>query len=270
MAERILSRGRQISFEVEGQGEPIVLLHGLTLSKWVWRATGWVEPLLAAGRRVVLIDALGHGESEKPPEPADYTFEGRADDVAAVLDALGIQRAALLGYSMGGWTALQFAVRHPDRCTAAIAGGAHPYHESMEEFRRATGEGLPGWLAHCETMVGAVLPQPLRALILANHLPALKAVLEHDRPDISQELAASRVPLMFYCGEEDPRWAEALRFAERHGAAHLALPHLNHMQAMSAAELVLPPVLHFLGRREDRPGGREAGAVGALETEITG
>ena len=86
----------------EGEGEPIVLIHGFASNKEVnWVYPGWVTTLRRAGRRVIALDNRGHGESTKLYDPAAYHSAIMAEDVRALLDHLGLGRADVMGYSMG-------------------------------------------------------------------------------------------------------------------------------------------------------------------------
>jgi pimeloyl-ACP methyl ester carboxylesterase len=94
-----------------GAGEPIVLIHGFPTSSHLWRD---VVPLLPTGRRVVVLDLLGYGRSD-PPMERDLSIKGHAERVIALLDALRIQYAAIVGHDLGGAIAQYLAVRHPTR-----------------------------------------------------------------------------------------------------------------------------------------------------------
>lgn len=94
-----------------GAGEPIVLLHGFPTSSHLWSD---VVPLLPPGHRVVVLDLLGFGRSD-PPRSAPLDIRAHADRVVAVLDALGINFACLVGHDVGGGIAMSLAVRHPHR-----------------------------------------------------------------------------------------------------------------------------------------------------------
>jgi pimeloyl-ACP methyl ester carboxylesterase len=110
------SRGVRLSGEQSGTGIPIVLLHGLTATRrYVVMGSRTLE---RSGHRVVAYDARGHGHSSPATAPGAYTYELLADDLRAVLDDLGIERAILAGASMGAQTALRFALDHPDRVLA--------------------------------------------------------------------------------------------------------------------------------------------------------
>ena len=102
--------------EETGEGQPIVLLHGLTATRrYVVMGSRLLE---RSGYRVIAYDARGHGRSAPAPDRAAYGYEQLARDLEAVLDELGIARAALAGASMGAHTLLRFALAHPERVAA--------------------------------------------------------------------------------------------------------------------------------------------------------
>jgi pimeloyl-ACP methyl ester carboxylesterase len=104
--------------------EPIILLHGFASTHAVnWLFTQWVKTLTEDGRRVVLLDSRGHGNSEKLYDPRTYDLTIMAEDVLRLMDHLGLQRPDLMGYSMGARIATHFALRHPDRLRSLILGG---------------------------------------------------------------------------------------------------------------------------------------------------
>jgi 2-hydroxymuconate-semialdehyde hydrolase len=94
-----------------GSGEPIVFIHGFPTSSHLWRD---VVPLVPDGHRVVVVDLLGYGRSD-PPKEADVTLRGHADRVIALLDALRIEYAAIVGHDVGGGIAQHLAIRYPTR-----------------------------------------------------------------------------------------------------------------------------------------------------------
>lgn len=118
------SSGVQIHYVIEGEGPPIVLVHGFTSSvAGNWRATGILGALTGTGRRVVALDCRGHGLSGKPYDPAAYEGTAMADDVIALMDHLGLQQADLMGYSMGGFISMSLLGRHQERFNNVILGG---------------------------------------------------------------------------------------------------------------------------------------------------
>ena len=117
------NRGVRIYYEVEGEGPPLVLQHGFTQSVEGWYRCGYVDAM-KLNYRLILIDARGHGKSDKPHERTAYSWPVGAMDVLAVLDRLDIRQAGVWGYSMGGRIALDALSIVPERITALIAGGA--------------------------------------------------------------------------------------------------------------------------------------------------
>jgi pimeloyl-ACP methyl ester carboxylesterase len=114
----------EIAFSDEGEGDPIVLVHGFASNKNVnWVYPGWVSELKKNGRRVIALDLRGHGESSKLYDPAQYSIEIMADDVIALMDHLKLERADMMGYSMGGRTTAYLARYQPGRLRSAILGG---------------------------------------------------------------------------------------------------------------------------------------------------
>lgn len=107
-----------------GIGDPILLIHGFASSVQVnWIGPGWINELRRAGYRVVAFDHRGHGHSSKSYDPADYTPSKMAGDAAALLDHLEIERAHLMGYSMGARVAAFTALEHPAHVATLILGG---------------------------------------------------------------------------------------------------------------------------------------------------
>ena len=116
--------GFDIAYLDRGAGEPILLIHGFASTHHVnWVAPGWVKTLVDAGYRVIALDNRGHGASTKSYEPADYTPGKMAGDAAALLDHLGIERAHVMGYSMGARIAAFLALEEPPRVATLIFGG---------------------------------------------------------------------------------------------------------------------------------------------------
>jgi len=123
-AQAFDSNGVQIQYVDRGRGAPVVLLHGFTGSyARHWEAPGVIAALEAAGYRVVAMDCRGHGQSGKPHEASQYGLE-MVQDVLRLLDHLHIDRAHVVGYSMGGAIASQLVVSHPARLKTVTLLGA--------------------------------------------------------------------------------------------------------------------------------------------------
>ena len=114
----------EIAFLDEGEGDPIVLVHGFASTKNVnWVYPGWVSELKKNGRRVIALDLRGHGDSSKLYEPEQYSVEIMAGDVIALMDHLNIERADIMGYSLGSRITAVLARSRPTRLRSAIFGG---------------------------------------------------------------------------------------------------------------------------------------------------
>ena len=117
------SDGLKIHYEIIGQGKPIILIHGWSLSiKSNWGDTGWVKTLTPI-RRVIALDCRGHGLSDKPYEQEAYGSINMAQDVLNLMDHLGIIKADIFGYSMGAFIALYLLGHYEERFSSVILGG---------------------------------------------------------------------------------------------------------------------------------------------------
>ena len=155
----LMHGGVRIYYQFEGTGEPLVMLHGLSDSQWGLRALGYVEPLKERFQ-VILIDARGHGYSDKPHDPTAYTPALLAGDVLTVLDKLQIDQAHLFGYSLGGWIGLGLAQQAPTRLASLTIGGAHPYATNFSFYRSAFAQGIEAWITSLEHHHGPLPPTP--------------------------------------------------------------------------------------------------------------
>jgi pimeloyl-ACP methyl ester carboxylesterase len=137
-------------------GTPLVLIHGWAISAYLWRHN--ISALAGAGYRVHAADLPGHGLSDAPLAKGSYTLEALADDVAALLDALGIERAAMVAQSMGGRIALELARRH--RVTRLALFGPVGFGEVSQAREFAP------WLPHIPGSLAAMLvPRELVELV---------------------------------------------------------------------------------------------------------
>jgi len=200
-----------LSGDVEGEGTAVVGLHGLTATRrYVLMGSRALE---RGGHRVVLYDARGHGASGAPPD-GDYSYPALSDDLTAVLDTCGFERAILVGASMGAHTAVHFALRHPERVAALVlvtpgfdpasAEARLPYWDRLSRALRDGGidgflaahdlEALPvGWRETVRTVIAQRLAQHANLDAVADAL----AAVPRSRPfENYGELGAIRVPVV--------------------------------------------------------------------------
>jgi pimeloyl-ACP methyl ester carboxylesterase len=233
-----------IAYEVIGEGIPLTLLHMLFDSREFWRQSGYVEAFFRAGRQIILIDASGHGESSKPRDKAAYGLRPRADEVVAVFDELKIEKSEVLGYSLGGWTALGLVCHHPDRLRSAAIGGALPYAQNLQPLRDVVAKGPGAWLEFLGSMAIG-LPPDMQRRVQHNDQQALAASVEDDRPDISEHVVSTAVPLLFIVGDRDPRHDRCKEFAERTGSRFLSVPGAHHVQTLLERDRLVPEIISF-------------------------
>jgi pimeloyl-ACP methyl ester carboxylesterase len=247
---RFTHDGVEIAFLDEGEGEPIVLVHGFASTKEVnWVFPGWVTTLTRAGRRVIALDNRGHGESTKLYEPAAYHSSLMAEDVRALLDHLGLGRADVIGYSMGARIAAFLALAHPERVRSAVLGGLG--------IRLVDCVGLPETVAQAlETPALADVADPtgytFRAFAEQTHsdLGALAACMRGSRQTLSPgEVGRISVPVLVAVGSKDPVAGSPEQLAALiPGARALIIPGRDHMLAVGDRAFKTG-VLEFLAQR---------------------
>ncbi len=116
--------GVKIAYLDEGEGDPILLIHGFASNKQVnWQYPGWVDLLVKDGRRVIAIDNRGHGDSQKFHDPDAYGAPIMAEDARRLLDHLDVERADVMGYSMGARISAFLTLNHSDRVRRAVFSG---------------------------------------------------------------------------------------------------------------------------------------------------
>ena len=131
----IRNDGVRISYDVAGEGRPLVLLHGWCCDRSWWTEPGYVEEL-RRDHLLVVVDLRGHGTSDKPLEAVAYTANALTGDVFAAADAEGLDRFAIWGQSYGGWIAWMTAAAAPERIPAMVSSGSwdpRPLHEEPTE-----------------------------------------------------------------------------------------------------------------------------------------
>ena len=149
--------GVKIHYHVEGDGPPLVIQHGLTSSLQNWYDYGLVEEL-KKDYRLILVDARGHGKSDKPHDPESYDLKLRVSDILAVMDDQGVDKAHYLGYSMGGRIGFGLVQHALGRFHSFVIGGmgAHTVNTDNPPQSRIDGlrQGIEAYVAATEAKEG--------------------------------------------------------------------------------------------------------------------
>ncbi|WP_319773086.1 alpha/beta hydrolase [Breoghania sp.] len=241
------SDGIDIAYLDEGEGEPIFLIHGFASNKRVnWDYPGWIDTLVKAGRRVIAPDNRGHGESEALYDPEAYGAHIMAEDVRRLMDHLGIERADIMGYSMGARISAFLALNHPERVRHVIFGGLG--------YGMVTGTGEPEPIAlaleapSLDEVVGTSGRMFRKfAEQTKSDLLALAACMRSSRKRISPEdVGRITAPALVVVGTEDTISGPAQPLADLlpKGRA-LELPGRDHMNAVGN-KVFKQSVLEFL------------------------
>jgi len=133
-----MRRNVQLSYQIDGEGPTSLLIAGLGCDRNVWRP--FQIPALQKLNTIITFDNRGIGESDKPEGP--YTIAQMADDVADLMAKLGIERAHILGHSMGGMISLEFAIRHPTKVTSLIVASGIDRADEWMKAKQVANQGL--------------------------------------------------------------------------------------------------------------------------------
>jgi pimeloyl-ACP methyl ester carboxylesterase len=240
--------GLHLYYEVHGSGSPLVLLHGGMLT--IDLNFAGLIPTLAATHTVIGVEMQGHGRTGDIDR--DITPAALASDVVALLDQLGIDRAHVLGHSMGGAVALELAMSHPDRVRSIVAAsvsvrpdGLHP--DLTDPSRQATSTRMPTQQDFAEFTAAyqRLSPHPEH---FHDFLMSLSANQNDTRGWSDEQLAAITAPVLLVLGDRDFTTVEhgALMLELIPGSQLAVLPGTTHMQVTRQADLLLPMLAAFL------------------------
>jgi pimeloyl-ACP methyl ester carboxylesterase len=242
----------EIAYLDEGEGDPILLVHGFASSKNVnWVYPTWVSDLKKDGRRVIALDNRGHGDSAKLYDAAQYEIAIMADDVIALMDHLAIARADVMGYSLGSRMTAVLALKAPQRLRSAILGGigigliegGGPGENVAEALEAPSLEDVTDPVGRTFRAFADQTRSDRRALA---------ACLRGSRRLMTREEAAgiTGVPVLIAVGTADEIAGSAHALGEIiPGSQVLDIPNRDHMRAVGD-KVYKSGVTDFLSRRE--------------------
>jgi pimeloyl-ACP methyl ester carboxylesterase len=241
----------EIAYLDEGEGDPILLVHGFASTKNVnWVYPAWVSELRQDGRRVIALDNRGHGDSSKLYDPSEYEIATMASDVTALMDHLKIERADIMGYSLGSRMTAVLARKQPQRLRSAIFGGIG--------IGLIEGGGPGENVAHALEApslddVSDPVGRTFRAFAeqTRSDRRALAACLRGSRRLMTKEEAAGiAVPVLIAVGTADEIAGSAQALGKIiPGSQVLDIPNRDHMRAVGD-KVYKAGVLDFLSRRK--------------------
>ena len=247
--------GLKMYYEIHGSGEPVVLLHGAFMAITDdWRV--WISEL-AKTRKVIAVEMQGHGRTADTKR--DITFENLSDDVAGLLEYLKIERADIIGYSLGGGVAMQFAIRHPEKVRKVVSISAPIRRdgwvkEANDFWPNFTWEFMKE--SPAEVGYKKLNPNPNGFPDFVNHIKAT-ALRPYDFG--ADKLKATKAAMFFIHGDADgvrlDHIAEMYRLKggdlhgdmQPHPESRLAiLPNTTHVTLMNRMTTIVPMVNDFL------------------------
>lgn len=213
------NNGVKIYYDVIGKGPPLLLHHAFATDH-----TGWSNPdenwvaALKEDFTLILMDARGHGESDKFHKPEDYLAIKQASDVIAILDDLHLKKAHFLGYSMGGGVGFGLACYFQERFYSFVLGGSSAEDDTSTEpnpilpfFR----QGAQATIEMIEGMSNRPISERWKNILQKSDFEALSACLESKEKLCMETLLPSvKVPTMIYVGDKDFAYEGAKRASE--------------------------------------------------------
>lgn len=260
------SDGVRIHYADRGRGEPVVLIHGFTGSyARHWESPGGIAALTRAGYRAIAMDCRGHGQSGKPKGSGDYGLE-MVHDVVRLLDHLGIERAHVVGYSMGGAIVNQLLVRYPDRLLTAPLLGSGWEGENLGTLTSQMSTLAEGFenrdasaLIRGVTTSGGEGPTDdeiaaLNASLFARNDPDVLAAVARSLPALyevpGESLRAVELPVLAIIGEHDSNLEAVTRMAGvLPGLQVVEIPGASHASSVRPSA---EPLLRFLDGHRGR------------------
>lgn len=247
-----------VRYRTVGDGPPVVMLHATALSQAMWRAFGYVAALRDS-HRLVLMDFRGHGRSDKPHTSSAYAMELLVGDVLAVLDEEQIDRADVLGYSLGSRVALSMATSAPDRVRRLVLGGtssrvqAGAFDALFFPGCAAVlaDDGMDAFIARWEQQRGTPVDPATRMAFSVNDATALAAYMrELDQDTGVPDAALAAIPhptLAFVGADDDTRLADTTHVVETiRDSRMVIIPGRDHATTPAASEEILAEVAPFL------------------------
>jgi 2-succinyl-6-hydroxy-2,4-cyclohexadiene-1-carboxylate synthase len=264
---RVAADGVHLNVEIAGDGYPLLLLHGFTGSAATW------QPLTSVwgAFRTIAVDLVGHGASDAPLDEPRYSMERCVTGLVSILDALSVERAAVLGYSLGGRVALHLALAAPERVAALVLESASPGIEDRHERAariasdraladRIERDGIEAFIDEWEKLplwaTQSDLPESVRRALRAQRLRnsarglanSLRGMGAGAQEPVRARLGELSMPVLLVAGEQDQKYRDlAAEMRERiAGARADIIEGAGHAVHLERPEVFAPIVKEFL------------------------
>jgi pimeloyl-ACP methyl ester carboxylesterase len=248
MAEVTTPDGQRIAYTRSEGNHPVLLVHGFSSNaEATWGASGWFRALGEAGRGIVAVDLLGHGNSSKPTDPSRYRAELMARDLVEVLDSEGLPAVDVVGYSMGSQVARQLAGDHPDRVARLVLGGIGV----SEPFAHAGAEAVRSVLIDGRSTGDPFLEELFSGAKDFNESQRIALAACAEGLATSPPMAIPQAPTLVVAGDLDPIAAGASTLANQLHASFFGIPGRRHGNSLSARAFK-QVVMEFLSDDEVR------------------
>ncbi|HVJ55177.1 MAG TPA: alpha/beta fold hydrolase [Aliidongia sp.] len=242
--------GVRVYYEAHGKGPVVLLSHGFAATSAMWR--GQVEPLTRK-HRLVIWDMRGHGQSDYPSDPAEYSEAATIGDMAALLDAVGAERAVVGGLSLGGYMSLAFHRRYPERVTALLVIDTGPGFRK-DEPRQAWNERALRTAARYDAEGLAALGAGSAEVASSTHrsaeglaLAARGMLTQHDA-GVIDSLPDIKVPSLVMVGAEDKNFLASADYmaTKISGARKVVIPGAGHSSNLDQPAAFNQALVEFL------------------------
>ena len=257
------NNGVKIYYEVEGEGPPLVLGHGMIFNGKDWYICGYVAEL-KKDYRLIVLDARGHGQSDKPDEMGAYDYKTMAEDVIVIMNDLNMDKVHYFGYSMGAYIGFHgFARNYSSRLHSLILGGFSVYSDEaiiqslqngLPISQSAIVKGMQVYIPLIEQKGGTTNEADLQNYLSSVNPRAMYNILKHIADSFNDIVADEmlpkiNLPCLTFSGEDDI-YPNALKktASKMPNAKFISFSGLNHMTAFARSDKVLPPVREFLAQ----------------------
>jgi pimeloyl-ACP methyl ester carboxylesterase len=246
-----LDRDRvKVHYEIHGEGPVILLSHGYSATSEMWRGQ---IPALSRRHKLIVWDMRGHGQTDYPEDPSEYSEEKTVADMAALLDAVGTDSAIVGGLSLGGYMSLAFHLAHPERVRALLVIDTGPGFKGDEARER--------WNKHAVEIANRFEAEGLsyvrslsKEMAMSSHrsadglIRAGRGMLTQRNAQVIASLPNIKVPALVIVGANDAPFLNAADYmtAKIPNATKLVIPDAGHAVNLDQPEIFNQAVLRFL------------------------